>query len=225
METSGHEYTVGEEIASSVTHGLGVLLGVSAMTLLVYRSVLYGTAWHVVVAVVYGVTLLMLYAASTLYHAIPSVRAKRALKVCDHMAIYFLIAGTYTPYALITLRPVDPVTGWTIFGVVWGCAVAGCVFKLFFTGRLRMVSTLFYLGMGWIAVFAIRPLLQNLPAPGFVWLVAGGLCYTFGAVFYMIKRVRYFHAVWHLFVLGGSACHFFSVFFYVLAGPAAAGAP
>jgi len=209
-------YSFGEELASSITHGIGALLGISAVTLLAYRAALFGTVWHVVSSVVFGVTIILMYAASTLYHAIPFPRAKRILKVCDHIAIYLLIAGTYTPFALVTFRENNPILGWSIFGIVWGCALGGAVFKLFFTGRWRLLSTFIYLGMGWLVVFAFKPLCTYLPMPGLVLMAAGGMCYTTGAVFYLIKRVPYFHAVWHLFVLGGTICHFFSILLYVI---------
>jgi len=157
-------YSLTEEIASSVTHGIGVLLAVAALSVMVVYAALRGTAWHVVSCSVYGATLVMLFAASTLYHSLPWPRAKAVLKVIDHSAIYLLIAGTYTPFLLVPLR--GP-WGWSLFGVVWGLALVGVVFKVFFTGRFKLFSTLVYVGMGWIVVVAIRPLCQNLPAGGF----------------------------------------------------------
>lgn len=219
MDHTFPRYPVGQEIANSVTHGLGVLFSSAAIALLAYRAALFGDGWTIASCIVYGVTLFMLYTASTLYHAIPFPRAKRILKMGDHMAIYFLIAGTYTPFALITLRGHDSWVGWIVFAIEWVCALSGCIFKVFSTGKLRLVSTLFYVAMGWVAVFTIGILKRELPAPGFWLLVAGGVTYTAGAVFYIIDRkVPYFHAVWHLFVLAGSILHFLSIFIYVIPG-------
>ncbi len=212
-------YSVGEEIANCTSHGIGVLFSCAAIALLAYRAALFGNPWAVVSCVVYGITLFMLYSASTLYHAIPFPRAKRILKMGDHMAIYFLIAGTYTPFALVTLRHAQSMTGWIVFYVEWGCALGGCIFKIFSTGTLKALSTLFYVVMGWVAIFTIRTLWQSLPLPGFWLLAAGGLTYTAGAVFYLAdKRFPYFHAVWHLFVLAGSILHFLSILIYVIPG-------
>ncbi len=216
MKKAMIQYSLGEELLSSISHGVGVLFSCVAIALLAYRSAIYGNAWTVVSCVVYGVSLLMLFTASTLYHAIPFERAKFILKKCDHIAIYFLIAGSYTPFALVTLREVNPTIGWTVFGIEWGCALAGLFFKAFFAGRFVILSTVFYVVMGWVAIFTIKTLVANL-APAGVWLlVAGGLSYTGGAVFYAIKRVPYFHGVWHLFVLAGAIVHFLCILLYVI---------
>jgi hemolysin III len=159
-------------------------------------------------AIVFGTSLLLLYTSSTLYHAIPHLAVKRRLQVCDHCAIYLLIAGTYTPFALIGL---SGTVGWWLFGVIWGLAVVGIGFKLFFTGRFKLVSTCVYIGMGWLAIFAVRPMLARIPMESLGWLLAGGLAYTGGTYFYHNERVKYAHAVWHLFVLAGSTCHFVAV--------------
>ena len=203
-------YTVGEELANSITHGVGVFFGVAVLTLLVVFSALKQSAWEVVSCSVYGATFILLYLSSTLYHAITNLRAKKVLKVIDHSAIYLLIAGTYTPYALAPLR--GPL-GWSMFGVIWGCALVGIAFKVFFTGRFKVVSLASYLLMGWSCVFAIKRLYFGLGTTGFVFFGVGGLCYSVGAVFYAWKSLRWSHAVWHLFVLAGSLCHFFSVLF------------
>ena len=213
MKPDKKAYSLPEEIASSVTHGLGVLLALAALTLMVIFSALRGTAWHVVACAVYGTTLVLMFTASTLYHSFPWPRAKAVLKVIDHSAIYLLIAGTYTPFFLVPMR--GP-WGWTLFGVIWGLALGGVLFKVFFVGRFKLVSTLVYIGMGWMVVVAIRPLCQTLPRGGLLWLVAGGLFYTGGTIFYLNRRIPFNHAIWHAFVLGGSLCHFFSVMLYVI---------
>ncbi len=197
-----------EEIVNAVTHGIGALASAAAGAVLVTLATLHGTRIQQVSAIVFCTSLLLLYTASTLYHAIPNMTAKRRLKIFDHCAIYLLIAGTYTPFALNGLR--GPV-GWWLFGVAWGLAVIGVTFKLFFTGRFKLFSTLVYIGMGWMAIFAIKPMLMNIPRPSLIWLLAGGVAYTAGTLFYHNERLRYSHAVWHLFVLAGSACHFIAV--------------
>ena len=202
-------YTRGEEIANSLTHGAGFLLSVGGLAVLVTFAALHGDAWAVTAGAVFGATLVLLYASSTLYHAIHTARLKQTLRVVDHVAIFFLIAGTYTPFMLVNLR--GP-WGWTLFGIIWALAAAGTALKLFFTGRFRIVSTLIYLFMGWMVIIAIKPLVQALPQSGLIMLIGGGLAYSLGTVFYLWKRLPYHHAVWHLFVLAGSVCHFFAVF-------------
>jgi hemolysin III len=197
-----------EEIANAITHGVGALASAAAGAVLVTLASLNGTRMQLISAIVFCTSLLLLYTASTLYHAIPSPRAKRRLKVFDHCAIYMLIAGTYTPFALIGLRGT---VGWWLFGVAWGLAAIGMTFKLFFTGRFKLFSTMVYIGMGWMAIFAIRPMLVKIPLGALAWLLAGGIAYTAGTIFYHNERLRYSHAVWHLFVLAGSACHFVAV--------------
>lgn len=211
MSASG--YSPGEERANQVTHGLGAVLGIAGLVLLVVFSRRNGDTWHVVSTAIFGAMLVLLYTASTLYHSFESDRAKHLLRKFDHAAIFLLIAGTYTPFVLVTLR--GP-WGWSLFGVVWGLAILGVVLKFWFAGRFRMASTFIYLVMGWLVMIAIKPLLAALPAGGLKLLVAGGLCYTGGAVFYLWRRLPYHHAIWHLFVLGGSACHWAAVFLYVV---------
>ncbi|MGC4048621.1 MAG: hemolysin III family protein [Paludibaculum sp.] len=203
---------MGEEIANSLTHGLGAVMSVAALVLMVVAAATRGTGRQVVACAVYGSSLILLYLSSTLYHALTHGRAKRLFRVFDHISIYLLIAGTYTPFLLVTLR--GP-WGWALFGVVWGLAVLGIGFKCFFTGRMEILSTSVYLLMGWVAVVAIKPLLAALPRGGFAWLLAGGMAYTLGVVFYTWRR-KYSHAVWHVFVLAGSSCHFVAVWLYVL---------
>lgn len=206
-------YTPREELAHSLTHGLGAGLSGAGLVLLVIRSAQHGDAWHVVSTAIFGATLVLLYTASTLYHSFRSERTKQVLQKFDHAAIFLLIAGTYTPFVLVTLR--GP-WGWSLFGVVWGLAVAGVTLKFWLAGRFRLASTLIYLAMGWLVLVAIKPLLAALPAGGIKLLLAGGLCYTGGAGFYLWKRLPYHHAVWHLFVLAGSACHWAAVYLHVV---------
>lgn len=206
-------YTPSEEIANGVTHGVGLGASLVGALLLVVLTALHGDAWQVVSSGVYGATLVTLYTASTLYHSFRGDRAKRALRVFDHCAIYLLIAGSYTPFALVSLR--GP-WGWTLFTLVWGLTVAGIVFKVFFTGRLDRLSTAVYVLMGWLCVVAAKPIIQAVP-PGALWLLlAGGVLYTAGTVFYHNRRVPYSHAVWHLFVIGGSVFHYLAISLYVL---------
>lgn len=205
--------TPGEEIANSITHGLGAVLSVAGLVFLLIAAITEGTALHITAVAIFGSTLILLYLASTLYHALRPPRAKRVFQILDHSAIYLLIAGTYTPLTLITLRGA---WGWSIFTAVWSLAVFGVVFKSIWIERHTTLSTVIYVLMGWCAIVAVRPLLRGLPWEGFVWLLAGGLSYTAGVVFYASRR-RYAHAIWHLFVLGGSACHYWTIYRYVLA--------
>jgi hemolysin III len=201
------------ELANSITHAIGLAFSITGLVLLVVLTGRRGNAREIVACSVYGATLILLYLASTLYHGFYQTRARRALQVIDHSAIYLLIAGTYTPFALITLYRS---WGWSIFGVVWGCAALGVLYKIFFTGRYPVFSVGLYLVMGWLALLIIKPLLAELSAGAIWWLLAGGLCYTAGLIFYAWKSIRHHHAIWHLFVMGGSTCHFFAVMFYVL---------
>ena len=206
-------YTPREEFTNSLTHGLGAGLSVAGLVLLVVRSAQHGNTWHVVSTAIFGASLVLLYAASTLYHSLRGERLKQVLQKFDHAAIFLLIAGTYTPFVLVTLR--GP-WGWSLFGVVWGLAVAGVTLKFWLAGRFRLISTLIYLAMGWLVMVAIKPLVAALPAGGLRLLIAGGLCYTGGAAFYLWKRLPFHHAIWHLWVLGGSACHWTAVYLYVV---------
>jgi len=198
---------------NQLTHAVGAALGVAGTVLLVVVARRYGDAWHVVSSAIFGAALVLLYSASTLYHSFESALTRQRLQKLDHAAIFLLIAGTYTPFLLVTLR--GP-WGWSLFGVIWGLAIVGVALKCWFAGRFRGVSTLVYLIMGWLVLIAIKPLLAALPAGGMKLLVAGGLCYTGGAAFYLWERLPYNHAIWHLFVLAGSACHWASVFYFVL---------
>lgn len=211
-------YSAAEEISHSAIHAVGSHLGAAMLALLVVFGAQSGTQvpWKVVSGAVFGASIILLYTVSSVYHAVTHTRAKRVLEVCDHMAIYFLIAGSYTPFTLVTLRASHPATAWIIFGVVWGLTLAGVVIKVFTTGKWRFASTLAYIGMGWIVLFALKPLLDTLPLPGILWLAAGGGLYTLGTVFYLWRLMPFHHAVWHLFVLGGTLCHFVCVLFYVM---------
>ena len=203
--------TLGEEIANSVTHGVGVLASLAALPILVVVALARHDAWQVAGSAIFGVTLILLYTASTLYHALAFSRAKRVFRVLDHSAIYLLIAGTYTPFALGALRGA---WGWSLLGAVWGLAALGIAAKATLGFRFPRLSTAMYVVMGWLAVIAFRPLLAQVGAAGMTWLIAGGLCYTAGVVFFAWERLRYGHMVWHLFVAAGSVCHFFAVLWY-----------
>lgn len=212
-------YTKGEEIAHSVTHGIGAALAIAALCVLTVHAGKYGNAWHVVSSAIYGATLIILYLSSTLYHAFTAPKVKSFFHIMDHIAIFLLIAGTYTPFLLVGIRGGGyGGWAWSLFGVEWGLAIAGIFFKAFFTGRFKIVSTLIYIGMGWVIVIAAYPMAKSLSQPVINWLVAGGLAYTGGTVFYLMKKVRYHHAVWHLFVLAGSICHFIAIMGYLIPG-------
>jgi hemolysin III len=240
--------TRGEEVANSLTHGLGVALAIAGLVLMVVFAALRGTARDVVGGAIFGSSLILLYLMSTLYHAFRGPRVKLVFKVFDHSAIFLLIAGTYTPFCLSTLGRQRPAWGWTLFGLIWGLAVVGIVFKAVFYARLakqlfrppavdhlhalpsdadldpafvkRMgwISTSIYLLMGWLIVIAARPLGHALSTHGLYWLFGGGAFYSLGAGIYSLKQVRFHHALWHLFVVGGSACHVFAVLFHVIPG-------
>ncbi|MES9898137.1 MAG: hemolysin III family protein [Sedimenticola sp.] len=213
VSSSTAGYSPGEEIAHTITHGLGALLSIAGLAILVAFSALYGDAWHITSCSIYGVTLILLYTASTLYHGIPLPKAKQILRQIDHAAIFILIAGTYTPFTLVNLR--GP-WGWTLFGLVWAIAIAGVVLELVTKQRYRRLSIGLYLGLGWLVVIAIEPMLSTVATGGLVLLLIGGLCYSLGVIFYVWKSLAYHHAVWHLFVLAGSTFHFFAVLFYVI---------
>ena len=206
-------YSTGEEIANSVTHGIGILLSITGLAVLINFSTTRGDAWHIVSCSIYGATLILLYTASTVYHSVPVPRIKGLLRTMDHSAIYLLIAGTYTPFMLVNLR--GP-WGWSIFGIIWGIATLGIILKTTSFGRLPGVSLGFYLTMGWVIVIAIKPMLAVLDKGGLELLILGGLAYTAGVVFYVWEKLPYSHAIWHLFVMAGSAFHFFSILFYVI---------
>lgn len=206
-------YSLGEEIANSVIHGLGIGLSVAALVILVAFAALSGDPFKLASAIVYGISLVLEYTASTLYHSFPQPKVKHLFKIFDHCGIYLLIAGTYTPFCLVTLRGV---VGWWLFGVIWALAIIGIAVEAFWAYRPRWLSAAVYLGMGWMVVLSLRPLVANLDPAGVWLLIAGGLAYTVGTVFYVMKKVKYMHAVWHVFVLAGSTCHFLAVLIYVI---------
>lgn len=197
-----------EELANAITHGVGAVAATVGGIVLVVLAAAYGNRWQLAGAIVFGVALVLLYVASTLYHSSKDRVVRGHMKVFDHCAIFVLIAGTYTPFTLVGLREDG---GWWLFAAIWALAVAGVVFKFFFTGRFKGVSTLIYLGMGWMVVLAIGPFLRQIPQVTMIWLFAGGAAYTVGTVFYMSRRILFAHAIWHGFVLLGSACHFVAV--------------
>ena len=208
MSRDAPRYTLGEEIASAVSHGIGAALGIAALAVLVsLAAVRGGGAWAVVSCSIYGTCLILMFLASTLYHSLVPPRAKRVFRILDHEMIFLMIAGTYTPFLLIALR--GP-WGWSLFGAVWGLTVAGLVFQALCTGH-RWLATLLYILLGWLIVVAARPLAAAVPPAALHWLLAGGLAYTLGAALYLLKSLPWHHPVWHLAVLGGAVCHFFAV--------------
>ncbi|WP_280166157.1 PAQR family membrane homeostasis protein TrhA [Priestia aryabhattai] len=208
-----HTFTRGEEIANAITHGVGAVLSIVGLTLLIVLSSLEGTPWHVISFTIYGVTMLLLYVSSTLVHSFPEGKVKDLFEIFDHSSIYLFIAGTYTPFLFIAVKGT---TGWTLFGIVWGIALAGIVFKAFFVKKFLFISTILYVFMGWMIVFAWDSLTQNIAHQGIVLLVVGGLLYTIGAVFYVWRGFRFHHMIWHMFVLGGTVLHFLAIILYVL---------
>jgi hemolysin III len=208
---AGRAPGLGEEIANSVTHGVGLLLSIVALPTLVIVAVRRHDAWQIVGGAIYGLTLVLLYTASTLYHALPAPRAKDVFRVLDHAAIYLFIAGTYTPFALGVLRGK---WGWSLLAAVWALAAVGIVLKATRGFRYAWLSTAVYLAMGWLIVVALRPLVAQIGIDGLAWLLAGGVAYTAGVIFFAWDRLRYGHMVWHLFVLAGSICHFVAVLRY-----------
>jgi len=206
-------YNPKEEKFNVISHAFGLVLSIVALVLLVVFASLNGSAWHIVSFSIYGASLIILYAASTFYHNSKTPKLRYRLNIFDHASIYVLIAGTYTPFTLVVL---DGWVGWTIFGISWGLAITGVILKLFFIGKYDKISTIAYVLMGWLIVFAIKPLVENLPLEGLLWLLGGGISYTIGAILYSFKSIKYNHAIFHVFVLLGSFCHFMAVFFYVL---------
>lgn len=212
VEDIEYHWALGDEWANALTHGLGLFLSLIGFFFLIQIPLNNNDHWKLFSFTIYGMSLIILYGASTLYHSFRNKRLKYLFRLIDHCAIYLLIAGSYTPFMLISLK--GP-WGWTLFTIVWLLAILGIIFKLFFIGRFNRISTAFYLLMGWLAVIAIEPLINNLPLEALYWILAGGLCYTAGVIFFALDRFPFYHAVWHLFVLGGSACHYLAVCFYV----------
>ena len=206
-------YDLSEEKINIITHAIGLLLSIAALVLLIIHASSNGTARHIVSFTIFGASMILLYSASTLYHYSQTPNLRRKLNILDHASIYVLIAGTYTPFTLVTLKGA---LGWTIFGITWGIALAGVFLKLFYTGKYDKISTIAYVAMGWIIIFAVKPLIENLPLNGLYWLLAGGVFYTIGAILYSIKKIKFNHAIFHVFVLLGSFSHFMAIYFYVL---------
>ncbi len=211
-ETDKPLYTVGEEIANSVTHGVGAVLSVAGLIALCVVATLRGDIAHIVTFSIYGTTLVLLHTASTLYHALTAPRAKRVFRILDHAAIYSVIAGTYTPFLVLAIRGT---LGWILLGFIWALTIIGVVFKSLYVGRFGIISTITYVLMGWLAIFLIRSLLHTLPPAGVAWVLAGGLAYTLGVVFFAWKKLPYGHAMWHLFVLAGASCHYVAVLVFL----------
>ncbi|HLQ74118.1 MAG TPA: hemolysin III family protein [Bacillota bacterium] len=211
--TNVHVFSRREEIVNALTHGIGALLSIAALVILIVYSSMYGSAMHVVSFTVFGVSMFLLYIASTMAHALPHGKAKDIFEILDHQAIYIFIAGTYTPITLIVL---SGAIGWTLFAIVWTLAIGGVVFKTFFVKKYLFTSTILYVAMGWLIVIGWSGLVETMHSKGVLLLALGGACYTLGAVFYVWRKFRYHHAIWHLFVIAGSTLHFFSVLFYVL---------
>jgi len=208
-------YSPKEEKINIISHATGFILSIVALVLLVAHANMHGNVWHVVSFSIFGTSLIILYAASTFYHSAKKPELRKKMRIIDHISIYVLIAGTYTPFTLVTL---SGTIGWVILGTSWGLALTGIILKLFFTGKYKLISTLTYIFIGSVIVFAIKPLINNLSLEGLLWLFAGGMAYIFGAILYSIKNIKFNHAIFHVFVLIGSGCHFVSVFFYVLPG-------
>jgi hemolysin III len=206
-------WSVGEEVAHSVTHGIGLLAAVAGLIALLFLAAGTRDPWRITACAIYASTLVLLYTASTLYHALSRTRARRVLRVLDHTAIFLLIAGTYTHFALVSLR--GP-WGWVLLVIVWSLAVLGVTAKAVFGTRWPILSTALYIGMGWVVVVAVKPLIEHVPPAGIAWLAAGGLAYPGGVVFYAWTKLRYSHAIWHMFVLAGSVCHYIAVVLYVV---------
>lgn len=210
MSKGGPRYTLGEEIFNGVSHGAGAVLSVAGTVVLIVCAALYSDAWAVVSSCIYGASLIILYTMSTLYHSITNKRAKAFFRIMDHNTIFVLIAGTYTPITLAVLRGA---WGWVLFSVVWAAAIVGIVLNSIDLERFKKLSIVCYVAMGWVIIFAIKPLIDSAPTLSLVFLIIGGVFYTAGIIFYAIKRVRYFHSVWHLFTIAGSAFHYFAILF------------
>lgn len=213
MTPEARQYPKTEELLNVITHGLGFLLSIAALVLLIVFASIKGDAWHIVSFTIYGISLVVLYLASTLFHMTRKQKLRNRLNVFDHSAIYLLIAGTYTPFLLVTLR--GP-WGWSLFGVIWTLAIGGVVFKIFYTGKYDLISAIIYVLMGWLIIIAIKPMNDNLTTEGLLWLFGGGVSYSIGVVFYLMNRIPYNHAIFHIWVLLGSFAHFIAVFKYVL---------
>lgn len=211
MET--YTFSRKEEILHAITHGIGAVLSIAGLVLLIIFSSFSGNPWKIVSVTIFGLTMLLMYLSSTIVHSLPEGRAKNIFQIFDHSAIYIFIAGTYTPFLLVHLRGI---TGWLLFGIVWGIALIGIIFKVFFVKKFLLLSTFFYVLMGWLIVFAWHPLASTMNEQGIRLLIIGGVIYTIGTLFYVIRKIPYHHVIWHIFVILGSVFHFFAVFYYVI---------
>jgi hemolysin III len=207
-----NEYSLGEEISHSITHGIGAALSIAGLVISVVMAARTGEAVKVVSFAIFGTSMIILYTSSTLYHAFTHEKVKNLFRYLDHTSIFLLIAGTYTPIALLLLKGA---WGWTLFGLAWGLAILGISYQIIFLNKFKWISISIYLGMGWVAIFAIKPLIELMPFGLFAWILGGGLFYTLGTIFYL-KEIKYFHFVWHLFVIAGTVCHFFGLIFYLV---------
>lgn len=216
------KYTLGEEIFNAISHGIGFLLGIAGCVIGIVFAALYGSSWSVVSMSIYGAMLIITYSMSTMYHSITNEKAKRVFKILDHCTIFLLIAGTYTPFSLVTLRNayihifgLTLSIGWIIFSVVWLTSIVGIILNSISLERFKIISMICYIATGWVVIFAINPLINNLAYKGVLYLFIGGILYTVGITFYALKKIKYTHSVWHLFVLSGSIFHFFCILLYV----------
>jgi len=205
-----YKYSLGEEIANGIIHGVATLLSIAGLAVLIVLAGYYGSVWHIVGFSIFGSTLIILYLSSTLYHCFTWPSVKKIFKIIDHCAIVLLIAGTYTPFLLVSLRGA---WGWSLFGIIWGCAVVGIILEFIFISRVRGFSILLYILMGWLCILAVKEILNKIPLPGLILLFTGGLSYSIGVIFYAWRKLPYNHSVWHIFVLCGSICHYFSVLY------------
>ena len=208
-------YTLAEELINSISHGTGALAAAGGMAVLIVFSALQGDVWKVVSSSIYGATMIILYTFSALYHSFTDGKVKSVFRIFDHCSIFLLIAGSYTPFTLVTLREATPAIGWTLFGVVWGAAIIGIVLNIVSLEKFKVFSMICYIAMGWAVVFAIKPLIANLAKGGIILLASGGLAYTVGIIFYAIRK-KYMHSIWHFFVLAGTILQYFAVLFYVV---------
>lgn len=211
------KYSLSEELINAISHGVGTLISIAICTLCIIFSALHHNTYAVVSSSIYGGTSIILYLMSTLYHSFKVNNAKRVFRIFDHCTIYLLIAGTYTPYALVTLRGANTALGWVVFGVIWACAIIGIVFTAIDLNKFKIPGTILYLVMGWMIVFTFKTLVHNLNYYGILFMVLGGLMYTLGSIFYALgKKKKYMHSIFHIYVVIGSVLFFFSIFFYVI---------
>lgn len=213
-KSAAPKYTLGEELFNSISHGVGVLLSIAALVLLIVFGAKSGGGYNLAAGIVYGISLIILYTMSMVYHIVHGKRGKAVMRIFDHCSIFVLIAGTYTPYLLVTL---NKTLGWVMFGIIWGMAVIGIILNSIDLEKFKVFSLICYVVMGWAIIFTIKPIIAAIPFMGILLLILGGVIYTVGIIFYVLKKYKYMHSVWHLFVLGGSICHYMSILLYVVA--------